>query len=70
MAVFEVGKVYSTKTFLGYTMSWNCVSRTKKTVTLVDGDETVVKRIKTHSDGEYVLFSEAYMGYCECELRA
>jgi len=76
MNTFEIGKVYTTKTFLGYQMSWKCIKRTAKTIVLEDANdcmrnrEIVTKRIKTSSTGEYVVFDASYMGYVECELRA
>jgi len=75
MARFEIDKIYEGKTFTGYPIRFKCIGRTSKTVKLQDvtynDDEPIeVKRIKSNSKGEYVVFSAEYMGFCEMELRA
>lgn len=72
MRKFQVGTTYSSRDFLGHTCSYSVVKRTPKTVTLHDSlyKTDFVKRVKNNSSGEYVVFSEEFMGYAEMSVYA
>lgn len=72
MKAFEVGSIYIAKDFFGKDSNYKCLKRTNKTVTLFDElyKENFTKKIKTDSNGEYVVFDKSFMGYCEMTVRA